>query len=101
MADARFAKPLDVELIASLAADHDVLVTVEENVLSGGFGSGGGGASGRPRSDGRAPRAALRPAGPLRDSRQAGAAARGGRAHARDVAERVAEAVLEPRGALA
>jgi 1-deoxy-D-xylulose-5-phosphate synthase len=30
---------LDGELIAELVADHDVLVTVEENVLSGGFGS--------------------------------------------------------------
>src|SRR5215218_8849940 len=30
----------DHELIAQLAADHDVLVTVEENVLAGGFGSG-------------------------------------------------------------
>jgi 1-deoxy-D-xylulose-5-phosphate synthase len=40
VADARFAKPLDEELIAQLVADHDVLVTVEENVLSGGFGSG-------------------------------------------------------------
>jgi 1-deoxy-D-xylulose-5-phosphate synthase len=40
VADARFAKPLDEDLIAQLAADHDVLVTVEENVLSGGFGSG-------------------------------------------------------------
>ena len=39
VADARFAKPLDSELIASLARDHDVLVTVEENVLQGGFGS--------------------------------------------------------------
>jgi 1-deoxy-D-xylulose-5-phosphate synthase len=39
VADARFAKPLDAELIASLAAAHDVLVTVEENVLAGGFGS--------------------------------------------------------------
>jgi 1-deoxy-D-xylulose-5-phosphate synthase len=39
VADARFAKPLDGELIASLAAEHEVLVTVEENVLSGGFGS--------------------------------------------------------------
>jgi 1-deoxy-D-xylulose-5-phosphate synthase len=39
VADARFAKPLDGELIAQLAADHDVLVTVEENVLAGGFGS--------------------------------------------------------------
>ena len=39
VADARFAKPLDGELIASLVAEHDVLVTVEENVLAGGFGS--------------------------------------------------------------
>ncbi len=39
VADARFAKPLDGELIASLVADHDVLVCVEENVLAGGFGS--------------------------------------------------------------
>ena len=40
VADARFAKPLDAELIAMLLADHEVLVTVEENVLAGGFGSG-------------------------------------------------------------
>jgi 1-deoxy-D-xylulose-5-phosphate synthase len=39
VADARFAKPLDAELILGLAADHDVLVTVEENALAGGFGS--------------------------------------------------------------
>ncbi len=39
VADARFAKPLDEELIAALAADHELLVTVEENVLAGGFGS--------------------------------------------------------------
>jgi 1-deoxy-D-xylulose-5-phosphate synthase len=39
VADARFAKPLDEELVAQLVADHDVLVTVEENVLAGGFGS--------------------------------------------------------------
>ena len=39
VADARFVKPLDAELVSGLAADHDVLVTVEENVLSGGFGS--------------------------------------------------------------
>src|SRR4051794_37484559 len=39
VADARFAKPLDNELIAQLAAEHDALVTIEENVLSGGFGS--------------------------------------------------------------
>ena len=40
VADARFAKPLDEELIERLAAEHDLLVTVEENVLAGGFGSG-------------------------------------------------------------
>lgn len=39
VADARFAKPLDVVLAASLAAEHEVLVTVEEGVLAGGFGS--------------------------------------------------------------
>jgi 1-deoxy-D-xylulose-5-phosphate synthase len=39
VADARFAKPLDEDLIASLAAEHDLLVTVEEGVLAGGFGS--------------------------------------------------------------
>jgi 1-deoxy-D-xylulose-5-phosphate synthase len=39
VADARFAKPLDALLLASLAADHDLLVTVEEGVLAGGFGS--------------------------------------------------------------
>src|SRR5207247_10449851 len=39
VADARFAKPLDTGLISSLAAEHDVLVTLEENVLAGGFGS--------------------------------------------------------------
>ena len=40
VADARFAKPLDAELVEKLAADHDLLVTLEENVLPGGFGSG-------------------------------------------------------------
>jgi 1-deoxy-D-xylulose-5-phosphate synthase len=39
VADARFAKPLDAELVERLVADHDVLVTVEENVLAGGFGA--------------------------------------------------------------
>jgi 1-deoxy-D-xylulose-5-phosphate synthase len=37
--DARFAKPLDGELLLALAARHEVLVLIEENVLSGGFGS--------------------------------------------------------------
>jgi 1-deoxy-D-xylulose-5-phosphate synthase len=39
VADGRFAKPLDGELVERLAADHDLLVTIEENVLPGGFGS--------------------------------------------------------------
>jgi len=40
VADARFAKPLDTGLLAQLAAEHDLLVTVEEGVLAGGFGTG-------------------------------------------------------------
>src|ERR671917_629892 len=40
VADARFAKPLDAGLLAQLAAEHDLLVTIEEGVLPGGFGSG-------------------------------------------------------------
>jgi 1-deoxy-D-xylulose-5-phosphate synthase len=39
VADARFAKPIDAGLLAQLAAEHDLLVTVEEGVLAGGFGS--------------------------------------------------------------
>ncbi len=39
VADARFAKPLDEDLLAALAAEHELLVTVEEGVLAGGFGS--------------------------------------------------------------
>jgi 1-deoxy-D-xylulose-5-phosphate synthase len=39
VADARFAKPLDSGLIAQLAAEHELLVTVEEGVLAGGFGT--------------------------------------------------------------
>ncbi|MTI18738.1 1-deoxy-D-xylulose-5-phosphate synthase [Rhodobacteraceae bacterium RKSG542] len=38
VADARFAKPLDTDLIARLAREHDVLLTVEEGSV-GGFGS--------------------------------------------------------------
>lgn len=38
VADARFAKPLDKDLILSLAADHDALITIEEGAV-GGFGS--------------------------------------------------------------
>ena len=39
VADARFAKPIDGELATRLARDHDLVVTIEENVLAGGFGS--------------------------------------------------------------
>jgi 1-deoxy-D-xylulose-5-phosphate synthase len=39
VADARFAKPLDADLIRSLVAEHELLVTIEENQLAGGFGS--------------------------------------------------------------
>ncbi|MTH96114.1 1-deoxy-D-xylulose-5-phosphate synthase [Roseibium sp. RKSG952] len=38
VADARFAKPLDIDLITRLAREHEVLVTVEEGSV-GGFGS--------------------------------------------------------------
>ncbi len=38
IADARFAKPLDRELILKLAADHEALITIEEGSV-GGFGS--------------------------------------------------------------
>ncbi|MBQ8625625.1 MAG: 1-deoxy-D-xylulose-5-phosphate synthase [Agathobacter sp.] len=38
LVNARFAAPFDKEMIVSLAENHDILVTLEENVLSGGFG---------------------------------------------------------------
>ncbi|MCR9984865.1 1-deoxy-D-xylulose-5-phosphate synthase [Vibrio diabolicus] len=40
VADMRFVKPIDEALIRQLAADHDVLVTLEENVIAGGAGAG-------------------------------------------------------------
>jgi 1-deoxy-D-xylulose-5-phosphate synthase len=39
VADARFAKPIDTELLERLALGHDLIVTIEEGVLPGGFGS--------------------------------------------------------------
>ena len=39
VADGRFAKPLDTELATRLAAEHDLVVTIEEGSLPGGFGS--------------------------------------------------------------
>jgi 1-deoxy-D-xylulose-5-phosphate synthase len=38
VADARFAKPLDADLIRRLALEHEVLITIEEGAV-GGFGS--------------------------------------------------------------
>jgi 1-deoxy-D-xylulose-5-phosphate synthase len=37
--NARFAKPIDEELLEELAADHDLILTLEEHSLAGGFGS--------------------------------------------------------------
>ncbi|MBY6064940.1 1-deoxy-D-xylulose-5-phosphate synthase [Pseudidiomarina sediminum] len=39
VADMRFVKPLDEALIAELVASHDLLVSVEDNVVAGGAGS--------------------------------------------------------------
>jgi 1-deoxy-D-xylulose-5-phosphate synthase len=39
VADGRFAKPLDTELVTGLAAEHELVVTVEEGALQGGFGA--------------------------------------------------------------
>lgn len=38
LANARFIKPIDTELIDKLAKNHDYIVTLEENVMQGGFG---------------------------------------------------------------
>ena len=38
VADARFAKPLDIDLLLRLAREHEVLITIEEGAI-GGFGS--------------------------------------------------------------
>ncbi len=39
LVDMRFVKPLDGDLIRDMAANHDVLVTIEENSIMGGAGS--------------------------------------------------------------
>jgi 1-deoxy-D-xylulose-5-phosphate synthase len=38
VADARFAKPLDIDLVRRLAREHEVMITIEEGAI-GGFGS--------------------------------------------------------------
>jgi 1-deoxy-D-xylulose-5-phosphate synthase len=39
VANMRFVKPLDEELVLKLAAEHDLLITLEDNVVMGGAGS--------------------------------------------------------------
>ena len=39
VANMRFIKPLDIDLLTSLAASHDMLVTIEEGCIMGGAGS--------------------------------------------------------------
>ena len=39
VANMRFVKPLDIDLLKSLAADHDYLVTIEDGAIAGGAGS--------------------------------------------------------------
>ena len=36
--NARFAKPLDKDYLSAISNDYDLIVTLEENVLTGGFG---------------------------------------------------------------
>jgi len=39
VANMRFVKPLDAELVRELAASHDLIVTLEDNAIEGGAGS--------------------------------------------------------------
>jgi 1-deoxy-D-xylulose-5-phosphate synthase len=101
VADARFAKPLDLGLVQRLVADHDVLVTVEENVLAGGFGAAVAEAlvDGDLAGDARLLRFGLPDryvthGKPALLRQEVGLTPEA-------IAERVAEAVLEPRGAFA
>jgi 1-deoxy-D-xylulose-5-phosphate synthase len=99
VADARFAKPLDTGLLAQLAAEHDLLVTVEEGVLSGGFGSGvwealsEGGLAPRVLRIGLPDRYVTHGAPKLLHEEVGFTAER--------IAERIEAAVLDPRGSLA
>ncbi|ARN73470.1 1-deoxy-D-xylulose-5-phosphate synthase [Oceanicoccus sagamiensis] len=40
VADMRFVKPLDQQMILDLASSHDLIVTLEENAIAGGAGAG-------------------------------------------------------------
>jgi 1-deoxy-D-xylulose-5-phosphate synthase len=101
VADARFAKPLDADLVRGLVADHDVLVTIEENVLAGGFGAAVAEALVDADLAGEArllrfglPDDYVTHGKPALLRKQVGLTPEA-------IAARVAEAVLEPRGALA
>ena len=39
LVNARYVKPLDSQLLEDLTASHRLIVTIEENVLTGGYGS--------------------------------------------------------------
>ena len=99
--DARFAKPLDAALVRELAAEHEVVACVEENVLAGGFGSA--------VFEALADHDALGEARVLRFGLPDRFVTHGKPALLREevgltpesVAARVAEAVLEPSGAFA
>jgi 1-deoxy-D-xylulose-5-phosphate synthase len=99
VADARFAKPLDAGLLAQLAAEHELLVTVEEGVLAGGFGTAvwevlsDGGMSPRVMRVGLPDRYVTHGAPKLLHSEVGYTAER--------IAERIQAAVLEPRGSVA
>jgi len=99
VADARFAKPLDTGLLAQLAAEHDLLVTVEEGVLSGGFGTGvwealsDGGLAPRILRVGLPDRYVTHGAPELLHAEVGYTAER--------IAERIQAAVLQPRGSVA
>jgi 1-deoxy-D-xylulose-5-phosphate synthase len=99
VADARFAKPLDTGLLAQLAAEHDLLVTVEEGVLAGGFGSGvwealsEGGLAPRVLRVGLPDRYVTHGAPKLLHEEVGYTAER--------IAERIEAAVMDPRGSLA
>lgn len=45
--NARFIKPLDLEMLKEITEKHDLIITLEENVLAGGFGSAVGEAMNR------------------------------------------------------
>ena len=40
MVNARFVKPMDEKLLERLAQSYELFITVEDNVIMGGFGSG-------------------------------------------------------------